>query len=260
MRAYITVTYARLYHCIANVCSRLAAFEIVPGLVYGVHVSGDLLHIVTTLALELLGAATVMIQEPESMRDWPLAAILSDREIVDNAIPIHRIEGDWLRGAGVWRSEANRALPNPDDLCHIAWTSGSTGRPKGVALTHGNVAERIAQFGHLFGREFNFQPRIFSWMGLVSGWGYLLLMHALSRGGLYCLPEPSFEQTVKKMSVFNVRTMVASPLALSDFHELSRAERKHLQSLELIVSTGGVLRNALAETIRGTLCGRLVNC
>jgi acyl-coenzyme A synthetase/AMP-(fatty) acid ligase len=159
-----TVTYARLNHCIANVCSRLAAFEIVPGSVYGVHVSGDLLHIVTTLALELLGAATVMIQEPESMRDWPLAAILSDREIVDNAIPIHRIEGDWLRGAGVWRLEANRALPNPDDLCHIAWTSGSTGRPKGVALTHGNVAERIAQFGHLFGREFN------SSRGFFPGW------------------------------------------------------------------------------------------
>jgi len=44
--------------------------------------------------------------------------------------------------------------------------------------------------------------------------------------------------------------MMTSPLFLAALWELSRKERKDFRSLEVAVSGGGMLRNALAENIR----------
>jgi acyl-coenzyme A synthetase/AMP-(fatty) acid ligase len=253
------VTYGVLNRCIANVCRKLKALGIAPGRLYGLHIDDDLLYVAMTYALEYLGAATVVAADPERLDGWPIAGIFSMAKGAEWPFPVEVVDRTWLEGNAESLDAAHAHATAPEGLCCVSWTSGSTGRPKGIPLTHRLAALRAAQFDHRFGPEYVHQSRIFSAMGFSSGWGYHLLNHTLSRGGLLCLRPQSLEEAIRKFSAYRLQATVASPLYLADFTVLSRNERRNLQSLQVVVSSGGMLRDALAENIRNGICSRLVN-
>ena len=95
-----SVTYGRLASYLDNARRRLRERGARPRAVYGLLVGDALLHIVLMLALEDIGAATVTLSDPETAETWPLAGILSDRDIVKSAFPVWRAHPNWLHMGG----------------------------------------------------------------------------------------------------------------------------------------------------------------
>jgi acyl-coenzyme A synthetase/AMP-(fatty) acid ligase len=252
------VTYARLRRHVANACSRLAPMGVVPGSVYGLHMTDNLLYIVLILALERLGAGSVTIPRMEQVAGWPLAGILYEGEPVATSVRIEKVDLSWLEGDGRFDLDAPGPKVRPNDVCHIAWTSGSTGKPKGVVQTHATMTERISMMGYRVNHAFSRQERLLSALGFASSFGYLLLIHTLARGGMYCLSGPAMDEAARKIAMYNIRTLVASPMTLAEFTRASRTERRDFQALEMAISSGGALRRQLAEGIRAQVCSRLM--
>jgi len=254
-----TVSYIRLNQYIGNFCWRLTALGISPGSVYGVHLSDTLLNIVATLALEQLGVASVSVPDAELVETWPLAGILSDDETIQSPFPVEHVDLNWLQGEGGYHAKERGLGRGPDDICRIILTSGSTGRPKGVAYTNRMVEERISRFAYAFGDDFPKHKRMLCCMGLSSSLGYLFLIYALSRGGMYCVPDSSIDRTARKISVYNIQNLVTSPLVLGEFWAMAESDEMSFQSLEMIISAGSPLSKPLAEGLRANVCNRLVS-
>jgi acyl-coenzyme A synthetase/AMP-(fatty) acid ligase len=253
------VTYGALSRHIANVCQRLKSLGIGPGKLYGLHVTDDLLYVAMTYALEYLGAGTVIVADPDRVDGWPIEGIFATANDREWPFPVEVVVPTYLEGDAGSLNPRNAHASAPDDLCSVSWTSGSTGRPKGVPLTHRLAALRAAQFNHRFGPEYVRQSRIFCAMGFSTGWGYHLLNHTLSLGGLFCLRPPSLDETIRRFTAYRLQAVVAAPLYLAELAALSRKERRDLQSVNVVVSSGGMLRSALAENIRNGICNHLVN-
>ena len=254
-----TVSYARLNLYISNVCWKLQSLGVVPGSLWGLHLSDTLLNIVATLAIEQMGAASVSVPEAEHVETWPLAGILSDADNIRASCPVEQVDLNWLQGEGGFQGDERRLGRGANDLCRIILTSGSTGRPKGVAYTHRMVEERISRFAYAFGEEFATHKRMLCCMGLSSALGYLFLMYTLGRGGMFCVPDPSIDRTARKVSLYNIQNVVASPLTLGEFWAVSETDELSFRSLELILTAGSLLPRILAEQLRANVCNRMIN-
>jgi long-subunit acyl-CoA synthetase (AMP-forming) len=115
---------------------------IVPGSVDGLLLDDALLHIVFTLALEELGAGTVVLHDMDIPQDWNLGAVFTDRESVKSERPIQRVHVNWLHGDGDDLPSHHIGGHSPDDICRVELTSGSTGKPKAVVFMHRPVERR----------------------------------------------------------------------------------------------------------------------
>ena len=254
-----TVSYGQLSHHLDSVRRKLSEVAIVPGAVYGLLMTDPLLHVVLTLALEELGAATMFLNDLDIPHDWKLSAIFSDREIAKSNWPIQRVHANWLHG------DSNDARPNqirtrsPDDICCVILTSGSTGNPKAVALTHRVRAQRIARLDYALGSGFAHHTRMLCCLTPSTEFGYRCLIRTLSRGGLFCFPNASIVSTARKVSFYGVQTLVASAATLAEFLKVAQEGRTGFHSLELIVTAGSLLPKALADSVRDKICGRIVN-
>src|SRR4030095_5692234 len=94
------VTYGRLEHYLNNACANLNAMGVVPGTVYGLLVRDPLLHLVLSLALEDMGAATMALYDLAIPKTWSFTAILRDREVGNSIWPTVPVDMSWLEGAG----------------------------------------------------------------------------------------------------------------------------------------------------------------
>jgi acyl-coenzyme A synthetase/AMP-(fatty) acid ligase len=249
------VTYAALGRCLNNAGRHVREMGVVPGAVYGLLVKDALVELVLSLALDELGAATMALRDLEIPSAWPFAAILSDREVEDSAWPLVRVDRDWLRGDG--RPLEFDRMPSrpPDDICRIVLTSGSTGSPKGVVFTHRTIEERLATLDYAYGET----ARHDRMMCCIVNAEYRTCLYVLSRGGLYCYPEPSIESTARKIALYRVQTLVAGAATLAAILGSLPSRRTGFRALELIRTTGSRLPPQLAERVRETMCGRLFN-
>jgi len=146
------VTYGALNHGIANLCRRLSALGVAPGRLYGLHIADDLLYIAMMLALEYLGAATVIVADPERVAGWPIDGMFVWGRSDGWAFPVERIDQDWLQGDGTtrwWQTAARpgRAVPRLLDIGFDGQTQGRSADPP-----HGRRAGRAIQS--------SFRPRV----------------------------------------------------------------------------------------------------
>lgn len=249
------VTYAGLDRCLNNAGRHLLEMGVVPGAVYGLLVKDALVQLVLSLALDELGAATMALNDLNIPKNWEFATILTDYELEEAAWPIVRVDRDWLRGDGK-PLEFDR-MPNrsPDDVCRIVLTSGSTGSPKGVVFTHRIMEERLATLDYAYGE----MARHDRMMCCIVNAEYRTGLYVLSRGGLYCYPEPSIEGTARKIALYRVQTLVAGAATLGAILGSLPSRRNGFRSLDLIRTTGSRLPRRLAERVREAMCGRLFN-
>jgi enterobactin synthetase component F len=252
------VTYGDLCRGIGNLSARLYALGVRPGALYGVHIPDDRLYIAMILALEYLGAATTIVVAPSQVTDLAVESVFVAGSATGWTFPTESVNPDWLEGDRS-RPKGKSYRAAPDDLCHVIWTSGSTGQPKAVPLSHGVLELRAEQFDYRFGPEFGHSARLFCSMGLSSSWSYTLLNNVLARGGFFCLPGPSIDQTVAKFAAYKLQSVAASPLYLAELVQFSRRRGKEFQSLEVVVSGGGMLPAALAQQVQAMICSRLIS-
>src|SRR5258705_12125725 len=179
-----TLSYGRLARHLNSVCRRLNEIGIVSGTVYGLLLDDALLQIVFTLALEELGAGTIVLHDMDVPQDWNLGAIFSDRDALKSERPMQRVHVNWLHGEGHDLPSHQIGGRSDDDVCRVVLTSGSTGKPKAVVFTHRTVERRIAILEFAFGGAFSRHTRILCCMALATNVGYRFFIHALSRGGL----------------------------------------------------------------------------
>jgi acyl-coenzyme A synthetase/AMP-(fatty) acid ligase len=249
------VTYGQLETCLNNASRKLLEMGVVPGGVYALLVNDALLHLVLSLALEELGAATMAVYDLNLPKKWPFAAVLTDRPINEAAWPVVRVDFDWLRGDGkppVISGARSRSL---DDICRVILTSGSTGAPKAVMFSHRAWAQRIAHFDYVFG-DLAMLKRL---MCCVINSEYRTAVYALSKGAMYCFPDPSLEGTARKIAFYKIQFLSASATTLATILSASNTDRKGFASLELVRTFGSHLTSRLAGAVRDTMCNRLIN-
>jgi acyl-coenzyme A synthetase/AMP-(fatty) acid ligase len=248
------VTYSDLERALNNASRKLNAVGVVPGTVYGLLVNDRLLHLVLSLALEELGAASMALYDLNLPKQWPFTAVLSDREATDSAWPVVPVDPAWLQGDGARVSLASIHGRSPDDVSRVILTSGSTGIPKGVMFTHRAWEDRIAHFDYVYGQL----AMIERMMCLVVSAEHRYCLYSLARGGLYCFADSSIESTARKIATYKVQYLAAAASSLGNILSGTHPDRKSFQSLELIRAGGSHLPRKLAERVRDTMCSRLI--
>lgn len=251
------VSYLRLLAYIDSATERLATAGLPAGTIVGLQVEDSLLHVVFTLALEQLGLATVSLPPGPPPSQLPLGAIISER-LVANA-PCRNILVDlrWLQGA-VSHHRAIDRKPAADAICRVLLTSGSTGQPKAVALTHAMIEERVSSYSFVFGPNFARQSRILCCMGFGSSLGYLFMLYALEQGCMFCIPDTSIDVTCRKLALYNMQTIVASPSTLAEMWNYFHTDGGNFPQVELVLTAGSFLPVPLSENIRRDICTDLV--
>ena len=210
---------------------------------------------VLSLALEEFGAGTMAVYDLKLPKAWPFAAILSDRDVGDSVWPIVPVGLDWLRGDGRPMMVPGAYTRSLDDICRVVLTSGSTGVPKGVVFSHRAWAQRVAHFDYLFG-ELATLKRL---MCCVVNSEYRTCVYALSKGAMYCFPDSSVESTARKIAFYKVQFLSASATTLGTILSAAHPDRKGFASLELIRTFGSHLTSRLADTVRDSMCNRLIS-
>jgi acyl-coenzyme A synthetase/AMP-(fatty) acid ligase len=88
---------------------------------------------------------------------------------------------------------------------------------------------------------------------------YRYCIYALSRGGMYCFPDPSIESTVKKIAQYRIQYLAASATTLANIVTSAHAHRNAFSSIEMIRSGGSHLPRRLFERVRETICPRVMS-
>ncbi len=149
-----SIGYAELESRSDRLAALLAGLGCAPDRVVGVLAKPSIDFVVAAIAIMKSGAAYLPL-DPASP-DHRLLAILADASPLlvltdsDEAVGA-RLSGYSVRALDALVSEARaqkpgRTLvaPQPADVAYMIYTSGSTGIPKGVELTHGGLANLIA--------------------------------------------------------------------------------------------------------------------
>ena len=230
----------------------LGAASIVPRTVYGLLVKDPLLHLVLSLALEELGAASMTLYDLKLPESWPFTAILTDRDVAGSHWPTIPVDASWLEGDGAPPRDASLPQRSMSDIARVILTSGSTGIPKGVVFTHLAWEQRIAHFDYIYGEL----AQLARMMCLVPSAEHRYCLYSLSRGGLYCYADPSIQSTAIKIATYKIQYLAAAASTLGNI--LATSHQEGFQSLQLIRAGGSHLPRKLAEKVRDTMCNRLV--
>ncbi len=250
-----TVSYSRLQTYLDGVCGVLHRAGVKPGFLCGLFLENNLFNIVASLALNRLGAVPVAFNSLAALGTVECGAIITDLNLPPQNCPVWRMDEAWLL------DEPYRPDPRSvqgSDICRIGFTSGSTGAPKAVAVTYDKLVANIAQQDASRGLEFAHAKRRLGYIGISTVYGYLNTVRTLSEGGLFCFRDPEMAREARRIAMYGVQVLIASPGQLTLFARFGRLNPGAFAALQLVTTGGSPLPAALAARVQEFVCPKLI--
>jgi acyl-coenzyme A synthetase/AMP-(fatty) acid ligase len=253
------VSYGRLELFIHNVSRRAVALGLSRGQIVAIFVMDPVLHAAVVLGLARLGVITLSGRNPMLPKELRIAALLTDTDFPYEVTKIIRVDQGWLAGDGNPVADGRLYQSGDDDICRIVLTSGTTGDAKAVALSHRMMAARIARHDTVFGNLLPQCSRTYCDLAMATSLGFQFLIYMLWRGGTIYFPGPSVEYAVQALAAYRVQNMISAPSSLAQHLQFYQT-RKSLQcDLDMILTAGSLLSNALSFRVRSRICPNLVS-
>jgi len=253
------VSYGRLERFIHNVSRKAVGCGLSRGQIVAIFVMDPVLHAALVLGLTRLGVITLSGRNPRLPGELRIAALMTDTDFPYEAAKIVRVDQGWLAGDGNPLPDGRLYQGGDDDICRIVLTSGTTGDAKAVALTHRMMAARVARHDTVFGNLLPQCARTYCDLGLATSLGFQFLIYMLWRGGTIFFPGPGLEPAVQAFAAYGVQNMISAPAGLAQLLQFYQV-RKSLQcNLDMILSAGSLLSNALSFRVRARLCPNVVS-
>jgi opacity protein-like surface antigen len=184
------VSYARLERFIHNVSRRALKEGIRGGQIVAIQVQDQMLHTLLIFGLMRIGVASIsasVLRFPPALR---VDVVLSEVPLFLGVADVPRVviaDLGWTEGDGS-SVDDKYVCHDGDRIARISMTNGSTGEPKATALTHRMLLRRTERYVMMAGDAFMGCSRFFTDLGLGNGFCTRILIYALSRGCLFCLP------------------------------------------------------------------------
>ena len=262
-----SLTYDELNSRAEQVAAELRALGIGPEKRVGICAERSLEMMVGLLGILKAGGCYVPLDPkyPKErlaymLEDSQAAVLVTQRDlttILDFKLPTLLLDAE--RGAPD-QTSAPTVRGTSANLAYVIYTSGSTGRPKGVMVSHRNVVNFFTAMDAVLGRS----PSV--WLAVTSisfdisvlelfwtlSCGFQVVIH---RDAVRNQPQPSIAELIAKHKVthFQCTPSLASGLMLAP--EAVEA----LMSLKVMLLGGEALPGALAQKLRRTLRGELLN-
>jgi acyl-CoA synthetase (AMP-forming)/AMP-acid ligase II len=250
------ISYRRLALFIHNISRRLTATGLRPGHLVAVSIEDQIFHIAMLLALARLGMASVSARGA-ARQPLPIDGFITDKTlpagVVDRVI---LADMSWTEGDGI---PVDAPPVRPDDLCRVILTSGTTGESKGVPISHRLLTDRVGRHTTVFGARVADCRRIYSDMPITTSLGFQFLLATLWRGGTYFLPGDSFESTLKMIEQYQAQCVLAPPSGLELLLKWFEATPAYQSDLQVVISGGDLLTQALSRRVRARMCSHLVS-
>lgn len=150
-------------------------------------------QLMAVLGILQLGAAYIPIastqptHRQQTILTGSQATALITQDALGFANNIATIEMQHLVASKQWPPQINQAI-NATDIAYIIYTSGSTGTPKGVMLSHGAVANTLADINNRY--QINSQDSLLGLAELSFDLSVYDLLGFTARGGCVVLPNP----------------------------------------------------------------------
>ena len=255
----VLVSYGRLARLMNNVSRKALHIGLAPGNIVAIFVGNPILHSALILGLTQVGIVTLSGRNPILPRELPVDALIADSFYPYQASRIIVADQSWTDGDGAPLAE-NRIRPEShDDVCRIILTSGTTGEGKAVALSHANMAQRIARHIHGFGSLLPHCMRTYCNMDFGTSLGFQFLIYTLWHGGTLFISGSDLQHVTRAFQVYEVQNMLASPAGLASHLRFYEEHPELSCGLDMILTAGSLLSSGLAERVRARMCGHVVS-
>ncbi|MFF9399934.1 non-ribosomal peptide synthetase [Streptomyces sp. NPDC014744] len=247
-----TLTFAELTERTRDLAGALAAEGVGPGVPVGLCLGRSRLSVPGLLAVWLLGATAVPLDERHPaerlsfvLRDSGTRLLLGDR-LPAGAAPsrARRIppDGPAARAAGGYPDRP--AAPHPEECAYVVYTSGTTGWPKGVEVTYRGLGTFLSALGELRlppgGMGINAVSPAF------DGWLWCTLLYLLHGQGVGIIDLEAEDDAGPDLAA---RVAAAAPRTVCLTPSLLTACADDIGTAEVLVVAGEPFPRALAERL-----------
>jgi acyl-coenzyme A synthetase/AMP-(fatty) acid ligase len=260
------LSYGALMRDVAAVSSRLSEEGVQRGDVVALVSEGLAGHILTTLAIARIGAASVPFSHMHPQEMTSFAQACGAAYLVYNGPEAPAVEADCLRGrlglrelgATLPRSIVPMVHAEPDELFRIAFSSGTTGRQKPVKFSHHNMALRSHLMRIVFPSVRGERTMVGTPVGLHFSLGYIL--RSLLSGGTLVDCGESIAATAAAIRTHKVTLLLTSPgdaVQLVKFAQANVAYAEPPPQLQALCMGGARVAPALQALLRQHVCRNL---
>jgi acyl-coenzyme A synthetase/AMP-(fatty) acid ligase len=261
-----TLSYMTLMRDVAAVSSRLAELGVRHGDVVAITPDGPRAHLLITLAVARIGAASVPFSHMAAQNMRFFAETCGVRAVVHDPADAAAVGESGISNCISLEDLSSKApttiVPmtrsHPDDLFRIAFSSGTTGRPKPLKFTHHNMAVR----SHLLRTVFPSSPGERTMIGLPA-WlhfsiGYLI--RSLLSGGTLVDDGNSIGQAAEAIRTHKVTHLFTSPanaIGLVKFAQANPGYAAPAPDLQALCIGGARVAPPVQSLLRKHVCPNL---
>jgi acyl-coenzyme A synthetase/AMP-(fatty) acid ligase len=261
-----TLSYMDLMRDVAAISSRLAESGVEHGDVVAVSVDGLRAHVLITLAVARIGAASVPFNHMNAQDMRFFAEACGVRSIVHDDADTAAIDASGIANRFSLKELASRpprtVVPmvrcDPGELFRIAFSSGTTGRPKPLRFTHENMALR----SHLIRTVFPGSPGERSMVALPVWLHFSLgsILRSLLSGGTLIESGASVAATAEAIRAQQVNLVFTSPVNAAGLVKFAQENRDYAApppDLRAICIGGARVAPAMQALLRAHVCPNL---
>jgi acyl-coenzyme A synthetase/AMP-(fatty) acid ligase len=249
----LVVSYGELDRTIDCLASGLQGLGLTPGSVAMAITKRPYRDLCLRLAFARLGIASAATSMPADC----VTLVLTEAPIpADAGAKLASVERVWPRE--VPRAAGAMHVPSHQDpaaACAIFPTSGTTGLPKFVAVSHAQLAQRVATKPPAL--QLPADARQICMIGAGTGYGFMHRLAVLFGGGTVVMAI-GVQQILPLIAAHRVTHLALAPFSLQRLLQTLPAGVGPLPSLRQIEVGGSALAQRLRDLARQRLCANIV--